>query len=247
MEVSSYIFIYPSSYTHVLLMFIVDLYYIGAGRRGTGDWCFEDGFITFRDIAQLYLQLLRGRVLSIVIDCSHSGSWVRECMAFLDEQGVGPCGHSAKDKGILIKIFTSCLSYQVPTRLAYSAYACRNDKNTGLFSMGDYISDVQNSTFEDFTMVRCGQAVIDSECLCLPQANWQTWSVRRRIVKVHDTTSNMWILLLLVDDDETMIQFRDSESVSCDDYGQILKVGHGQEPSREDYESVTSNYPLYRH
>ena len=70
---------------------LVLLHYIGAGRRGTGDWCFEDGFITFRDIAQLYLRAshnFKGRVLAIVSDCSYSGCWVRECMEFLDEQGV---------------------------------------------------------------------------------------------------------------------------------------------------------------
>ena len=76
------------------------LHYIGHGRRNTGDWCFEDGFISFRDLAELYLKIFRGRVLGLVSDCSHSGSWVKECMAFLDEQGVKPCGHSARDKGI---------------------------------------------------------------------------------------------------------------------------------------------------
>ena len=53
----------------------VILHYIGAGRRGTGDWCFEDGFITFRDIAQLYLRAsynFKGYVLTIVsLVCSH--------------------------------------------------------------------------------------------------------------------------------------------------------------------------------
>ena len=47
----------------------IGLYYIGHGRRNTGDWCFQDGYITFTDLAQLYLQLLRGRVLTIITDC----------------------------------------------------------------------------------------------------------------------------------------------------------------------------------
>ena len=110
---------------------LVLLYYIGAGKRNTGDWCFEDGFITFKDLTDLYLQLLRGRVLTIVTDCSHSGCWVKQCMTFLDEQGVGPCGHSARDKGILINVYASCLSHQVPRQLVFSVHTCRNDKNTG--------------------------------------------------------------------------------------------------------------------
>ena len=91
---------------HDINSFSVELRYIGAGKRNTGDWCFEDGFITFRDLTHLYLQLLHGRVLSIVTDCSHSGCWVKQCMTFLDEQGVGPCGHSARDKGVLIKVIS---------------------------------------------------------------------------------------------------------------------------------------------
>ena len=123
----------------------VDLYYIGAGKKGTGDWCFEDGYITFKDIAGLYLQHFRGRILSVISDCSHSGSWIRECMIFLDEQGVRPCGHSAKEMDILIKIFASCHSHQIPRQLDHSVYACRSDKNTGFFTMGSCNNDVQDS------------------------------------------------------------------------------------------------------
>ena len=47
--------------------------YFGPGKRSTGDWCFEDGFITFRDIAELYIKHFRGRVLSIHSDCSYAG------------------------------------------------------------------------------------------------------------------------------------------------------------------------------
>ena len=123
----------PRNYLCFFSSLTVVLNYIGAGRRGTGDWCFEDGFITFRDLAHLYLQLLRGRVLTIVTDCSHSGSWVRECMTFLDEQGVGPCGHSARDKGILLKVYASCLSHQVPRQLAFSYCGSRNDTHAGKY------------------------------------------------------------------------------------------------------------------
>jgi hypothetical protein len=225
---------------------LVDLYYIGAGRKGTGDWCFEDGFITFKDIAHLYLQYFRGQVLSIISDCSHSGSWIRECMAFLDEQGVKPCGHSAKNEDIFIKIFTSCLSHQVPRQLEHSVYACRNDKNTGLFTMGVCNNDVQNSFSENFTELKCGQPDTARECLCLPEATWQTWSTRRRIRKVRDRANNMWILLLLVDDDETVLQFSTADSIDYRDYGQILKMGHGEEPTAEDYKSILQQFALYR-
>ncbi|CAI8015392.1 hypothetical protein GBAR_LOCUS9530 [Geodia barretti] len=49
------------------------LHYYGNGRRDTGDWCFNDGFITFRDITDLYMKYSRGRCLTIVTDCHSSG------------------------------------------------------------------------------------------------------------------------------------------------------------------------------
>ena len=74
----------------------------------------------------------KGRVLSIFSDCSYAGQWVKQLEAFLDEGGVQPCGHSARDKGILIKLF-ACQSNQVPYRLLYSIRGCANDKNNGTF------------------------------------------------------------------------------------------------------------------
>ena len=107
------------------------LHYIGPGESGTGDWVLRDGFISFREITNLYTRHFRGRVLTIISDCSYSGSWVREAMAFMDEQGVGPCGHVAKEKRILLKVYASCLASEIPAELAFSTHCITNDTNTG--------------------------------------------------------------------------------------------------------------------
>ena len=243
----------------------VELYYIGAGKRNTGDWCFEDGFITFKDLTDLYLQLLRGRVLTIVTDCSHSGCWVRQCLTFLDEQGVGPCGHSARKKRILINVYASCLSHQVPRQLAFSVHTCRNDKNTGdlmFHSMSDSaslqskIADAQHSTGINFTQVRCGQDSIQEECLCLPQATWQTWSAHNRIYRVRGTDRGRkgWHMILMVDDDETILSFIEKtqgeesgkHNITCADYGKVLKSGWGEEPTDEEQDSIMKPYKTYK-
>ena len=78
----------------------VALHYIGPGRRATGDWCFYDGYISFRDIADLYTQHFTGKVLAIVSDYSYSGKWEESCKEFLDEIGVQPYRHSAGKKGM---------------------------------------------------------------------------------------------------------------------------------------------------
>ena len=234
--------------------FAVDLYYIGPGKRNTGDWCFEDGFITFRDLTHLYLQLLRGRVLNIVTDCSHSGCWVKQCMTFLDEQGVGPCGHLARDKGILISIFASCMSHQIPRQLAFSVHGCKNDKNTGDLIARTFsrihpeskVADAQHLKGINFTQVRCGEDSIQDKCLCLPQANWQTWSTIERIHTVTVTDRGTWHMVMFVDDDETIVYFLEREHIDLEDYGQVLKSGKGNGPTNEERASIIKPYEIYQ-
>ena len=50
----------------------------------------------------------RGHVLTVVSDCSYSGNWINACCEYLDEQGVKPCGHSVQERGIPLKVYTSC-------------------------------------------------------------------------------------------------------------------------------------------
>ncbi len=95
----------------------VDLYYIGEAQGIIGA-------LRLHHLQRPGSELMHGCVLGINADCSHSGSWVRECRTFLDEQGVRPCGHSARDKGILMTVYTSSLSKEVPRRLAFSVHGC---------------------------------------------------------------------------------------------------------------------------
>ena len=52
-------------------------------------------------------------------------------MEFLDEQGVQPCGHKAREKGMIIKVITSCKSNEIPTEYRYSVDGIHNDEDTG--------------------------------------------------------------------------------------------------------------------
>ena len=83
---------------HAFFLFIAVLWYTGAAEKGTGNWCFKDGIITFQDVFELYLNHLRGKVVYLVCDCSYSGKWRDECMKKYDEIGVGACGHYSKSK-----------------------------------------------------------------------------------------------------------------------------------------------------
>ena len=236
---------------------LVVLHYIGDGKRQTGDWCFQDGFITFTDLTTLYLQLLRGRVLTIVSDCSHSGSWVRECMTFLDQQGVGPCGHKARDKGILLKVLTSCLSHQIPRQLAYSVHGCKNEKNTGeliytkpshRISVQSKLCDDQHSNVKDFTEVMCRgtqDGNIEEACLCLPDASWKKWSARMRTFthKHRQDGRKAWHIIQLEDNDQAVLDYQVTNTLGFS--GKTLMSAWGEASSKEEAESAMKEYAVY--
>ncbi len=68
---------------------------------------FYDGFITFQDIMDRYNYTISISVATLIIiyilycDCSYSSHWVQTSGEYLDNIGVQPCGHSARNKGIL--------------------------------------------------------------------------------------------------------------------------------------------------
>lgn len=93
------------------------IWYTGHGREDTGDWPLKDGFLTFRDIYELYKTNFRHRPLYIVSDCCYSGAWVKECARLLDRDGI-TCGSVAKQRGIVIKVFAACL----PNETAYDKF-----------------------------------------------------------------------------------------------------------------------------
>ena len=232
------------------ILFAVVLRYVGPGKKGTGDWCFSDGFISFRDIMQLYLQnaYFKGRVLSITTDCSYSGCWVKEAMVFMDEQDVGPCGHAAKEKGILVKVYASCQANEIPAELAFSTHCAKNDKNIGtVFYLSDEdIHDGQHTRRLDFTVIRC-KSKIDEPCTMAPGSTWHQWSTAQRTWKVRgrgkDRGQPAWLYILLADDEDTIREFHEKEgSLDVFNYGQVLKSGFGQDPPEETHKWLKENY-----
>ena len=201
------------------------------------------------------MQFLRGHALWIVADCSHSGSWVKECITFMTEQGVGPCGHLAKDKGILISPYASCLTYQVPRKLAFSVFSNRNDA-TGLWviytdcclSLSSKVVEGQHGRGIESTEVRCGRNFIAERCLCLPHASWQTWSARQRLCRVRHGNSGRrgWYLVLVKDNDETVIEMLQRGKVDVERDSEILASGWGEAVPEETMQSVLKKYQVYQ-
>lgn len=234
------------------------IHYIGSGKKGTGDWCFSDGFISFRDLMALYTTHRRstGRpVLFIGSDCSHSGAWIKEAMNYLDEKKIGPCGHKAKEKDIQITVQAACLSTEVPKELMFSTHSIQNDKNTGCVLFRDFyrnkaITEDQHPSKINFYSVMCRNP-IDKPCTMAPSSTWKMWRDGERlcVLTSSDNIQPKWHAILFVDDEKIICGFLVDKTISdIGDHVHVLKSGWGKEPPNEVKQWLSMNYQVdYEH
>ena len=232
-------------------MYIAVIHYFGNGRKFRGDWCFSDGYITFQDLMDIYMDTYRGHVLTIVSDCSYSGRWVKQCYEFMDGQGVGVCGHHAIDKGVLMKVVASCRPHQKAQVLGYSLKCMFFDKNTGknMQLLKWDIREGQQTFGQDFTAIICGGKV-DEECRADASRTWEfkLQSERVRLVRGRNGDRTTWHYLLLVDNeviiDEFVKALKSGTSMTLTDFGEILFSGFGRDPSNEVTEKLHKKFKI---
>ena len=157
-----------------------------------------------------------------------------ECAKFLDEQGVKPCGHSAREKGILLKVYASCRTGQDSAELAFTTRAMFLAKDGFMYHWPSGKAQ-QNIVGVDFTKVRCGKGEKE-ECAIASDATWSTAIevIAYRTVIVEQTYRGcpVWFTLLLDDDAEKMKDYREMTQGNkfCYNpyyYGQVIKLGWG--------------------
>ena len=196
------------------------------------------------------METYRGRVLTIVSDCSHSGSWVKQCFHFMDEQGIAPCGHHAVEKGVLLKVFTSCKPNQRARVLGYSLNCMSVDKNSGIITYytSKEIGQKQSSYGRDFTQMLCGKTV-DEQCTLDVSKTWllESQAARVHLVRGKDRGRPAWHYVFLVDDEETIDKFREavkSGNIDVANYGEIMFSGFGVDPPNEITEKVHKKFKI---
>ena len=96
-------------------------------------------------------------------------------MEFLDEQGVQPCGHKAREKGMIIKILASCKSEEIPTEYCHCMSGMRNDKSTETvtFKMTKQLLETQTTACIDSSHINCDSRSIDELCTLPPGLTWR--------------------------------------------------------------------------
>ena len=221
------------------------IHYIGPGKKHTGDWCFADGFITFKDITDVYMECFQSKCLEVISDCSYSGRWVSEFRVFMDKVGVQPCLHSGREKNVLLEVYASCSSHQIPHSLLYSARGTGNDKNTGSFYIstcklvGHEVGPHQNTHAVYNTVITCKKGLHD-QCALKPNFTWCNQGAAERTFLVR-VNYESWYYLQVVDDHETLCKYVEQAKTECfdpEDYGQIIRSGLGRDPPKEVQEEM---------
>jgi len=216
---------------------------MGHSEEGTGDWCFKDGTISFQEIFDLYMAHSPGKPLTIISDCCYSGNWVHRCAETLDNKlGIPPCGHKARERGVLIKVITSCQGNQKAAEPCFSTDGTYVNSNDGIpCFIGIKLTERQTSVHADFTKLVCCR---DPGNPCPADDAFKNWKwddavsgeMRRNIYPVRgkDRGRPAWHYVLLSSGDEDHVQgFKEqcrTGIIDVADWGYIIVSGWGEDP-----------------
>ncbi len=240
-------------YNHKLICvfsFIASIWYTGNSEVGTGSWCFKDGVITFEDIFALYMDHFRSKRLTLICDCSYSGQWVVDAVNKMDEIGIPSCGHHAREQGILLKVFSSCLPNEEASMQTYSE-SITVEKGGMSFYLNKKIESGQTTYASDLRAIRCSKqesepCEIDSTC------TWKDRIITNEknvyLVRGKDDGKAAWHYVLV--DEEKLENFKvkvASGQMDVADYGKVLFSGWGKDPPQEKVDIIDKKYARYIH
>ena len=234
--------IHSKNYYYKLLS-IVYIWYTGHGERGTGNWCFQDGVISFEDIFALYMDHIRGKRLTLICDCSYSGSWVEQCAKKLDEIGIPSCGHHTREQGILINVYCSCRHDQQATMLSCCEDGVYIEDGTLWYRLQKKLSESQQTISINSTIIQCRR---DKECEIPAHHTWMDRLFNGRyvyLVRGKDTDKPAWHYVLV--DEKKENQFRAQVAtgkIDVAEYGKILYSGWGKDPPEETRKQISERF-----
>jgi len=224
---------------------------MGHSEEGTGNWCFKDGTISFQEIFDLYMTHSPGKLLRIISDCCYSGNWVHRCAETLDNKlGILPCGHKARERGVLIKVSASSKNNEKAAEPFFSTDGIHVDNyhHTMIFKQNEPTED-QTIMCADFTKLVCCR---DQDSCCPAEDAFKNWKwddavsgeMRRNIYSVRrkDKGRPCWHYVLLSSGDEDHVQgFWDevkTGTIDVADWGYVIVSGWGEDPPNNIMDKV---------
>jgi hypothetical protein len=230
------------------------IWYSGHGEDATGNWCFRDGTICFREIFHLYQAHFKHKLLYIISDCSYSGCWIQDMACMLDDMGIPPCGHHTREQGILLKLWTSCHSCKQETFVRYVMEDVRLRNDGILIHQPQKSDELHNQPFLHTTIVTCPSK--DFNCCALSKKDflkkWRKWKYRAQdvgsllhLVRGTDNGKSAWHYVMVEPTKLNMFKEQVSTgTIEISKFGEILVSGWGKDPPKDVKCAVDSFFTL---
>ena len=166
---------------------------------------------------------------------------MRDCAKTLDRLGIPPCGHRAREQGILLRLFASCQPDQKATEPCYSVEGVTvNDDGTQIVTHKQLTQ--QRSAWFDGTRLVCCRAP-DSPCLrnTFQHLKWEDDISKRlpvRWIKIKEGGADKWYYIMLhrAGDEYAAAfsaQFKRDPALKLSDWGYVLESGQGTDTPQE--------------
>ena len=209
--------------------------YLGHSEKGTGNWCFKDGTISFQEIFNLYRKFSAGKLLSLLSDCCYSGHWVRECAKTLDSLRIPPCGHRARENGALVKVFASCQPDEEAGEPCYSIASVKSDTDGSIKHHPQPLIQQKSTWFDSTQLVCCKRPDFPCPKTTFQHLKWEDAvdrSMSIQQIKRKDGGRDMWYYIMLhqagKDYREAFIsEFTKDHTLRLRDWGYVLESGEG--------------------
>ena len=171
---------------------------------------------------------------------------MRDCAKTLDKFGISPCGHRARERGILIKVFASCQPDQKVAEPCYSIQAQTVNVDGVTVVCAKQLTQQRSVSFDGTKLVCCRGP--DSPCLknIFKNLKWEDgvgkalpyWSVKRKEGETHK-----WYYIMLNRASKEFgstfsVQFSKDPAMCLSDWGYVLESGEGRDIPQEIVDKV---------
>ena len=192
-------------------------------------------------------------MLYLLPDCNHSGQWVDDCAKMLDNFMIPPCGHRARERGVLIKVIASCKSDQQAVEPCFSVEGIEmmEDETLAYYSKKT-VNEAVTFTSADFTRLTCCRDPNESCQSEKALKNW-TWQqsihggLKKRvfIARRKDKGKQSWHMVLLSNNSEKYKEkfckkISTEDDIDMGEWGYVIRFGRGKEPPQNDINKIKS-------
>ena len=171
---------------------------------------------------------------------------MRDCAKILDQLGIPPCGHRARERGVLIKVVASCQPDQKAAGPCYSVEATKVYADGTQRTNAKQLTQQRPTWFDDTQLVCCRGP--DSPCPknTFTHLKWEdnvSGCLQVKSVKRKEGDAYKWYYIMLNRASEEYgstfsSQFAKDSAMCLSDWGYVLESGEGRDIPQEIQDKV---------